>query len=1128
MMRSIRIGSAWPGAPRGAARRSYTSTLLATLLLATPLAAQTRLLRFPDIHGDLVVFSYAGDLWRAPADGGTAVRLTASPGQELFARFSPDGQWIAFTGQYDGDEQVYVMPAAGGVPKQLTFYPAQGPLAPRWGYDNQVYGWTPDGKGILFRSTRDSWDLATQHLYVVPAQGGLPVQLPMPRAGAGTFSPDGRELLYSPLFRDFRAWKRYSGGWAEDLWVFDIATHDAKNITNNPRTDRDPMWIGDRVYFDSDRTGTLNLYSEKPDGSDPVQLTRSTTWDVRWPSADATGRIVYEMDGVLHVFDTKTSADRTLDINVPDDGVAWRPEHRRVDRWIEDFGLSPKGERALFVARGDVFTAPIEDGPTRNLTHTSTAHDKGASWSPDGRQIAFISDMSGEEELYLIDQDGSGKPEQLTSNGDVMRYAPQWAPDGKHLCFSDARGRLWVLDLTSRKTTLVARDTGGTMFDQSWSADGHWLAFSMGDDAGYRSLYIWGVGDAAPHRVTGGISNDYEPVFDPDGKYLFFLSDREYAPQISTAEWSFATTRTTGIFALALRPDVPPPFPPKSDEVAIDSTAKAAGPAGGRASGAAGAGSAKGRNGAGQAAAKPADTAAVRIDFAGLADRIAPVPVEADNYRGLVALEGKLVYMRTTPFFYGRSSGSEPAVVVFDMKQRKATTLAEGAFGYALSADGSKILVRQGGSYNLYDLAQGASSKKTVSTAGLEADIVPKQEWNEIYDEVWRRFRDFFYVPTMNGYDWKALREQYRPLLQYVGDRSDLDYVLNEMIAELSNSHTYISGGDHDIPPRAEVALPGARFALDSASGRYRIASIFQGDNAEEEYRSPLTEIGVDAHVGDYVLAIDGQDLRAPDNPYRLLRNRADHPVTLLLNSRPSSEGARKVSFRPTTSEQKLIYYDWVAGNRERVQKMTGGRVGYLHLPDMGADGLTEFIKWYYPQIRKEGLIIDVRGNGGGNISSMVIERLSKTLLASGYSRNSDFASTYPRGPVFYGSMVALLNETSASDGDIFPAMFKQAGLGPLIGKRSWGGVTGITDHGPLIDGGSVNVPEFGFTSVDGSWIIEGHGVDPDIVVENDPKSVLEGRDPQLERAVQEVLKLMQAHPRHLPSRPTPPNRTGH
>jgi tricorn protease len=1095
-------------------RRAGRTLRLATLLafaFAAPVAAQTKLLRFPDIHGDHVVFTYAGDLWTAPSTGGTAVRLTAHPGLELFAKYSPDGKWIAFTGQYDGDEQVYVIPATGGVPKQLTFYPAEGPLPPRWGYDNQVYGWTPDGKAVVFRSLRDGWDLGDNRLYQVPVEGGLPVAFPMPQSGAGDLSPDGKKVVYSPLFRDFRAWKRYQGGWAEDLWVFDLATHDAKNITNNVRTDRDPMWVGDRIYFDSDRDNKLNLYSVKPDGTDLVQLTHEKVWDVRWPSADETGDIVYELGGELHVFDTKTTADRKLDIHVPDDQLAARPVHKSVANDIEDAALSPDGHRALFTARGDVFTVPAEHGPTRNLTHSSNAHDKGARWSPDGRRIAFISDMSGEEELYLVDQDGSGTPERLTTNGDQMKFPPSWSPDGKRLAFADKSGQLWMLSVADKKLTRVARDSTGNMGDQTWSPDSRWLTFSLSHKSGFRSIYVYGVQDGTLHAVTDPMFNATEPVFGAEGKYLYFLSDREYAPQISSYEWDYATDRTTGIFALALRKDVSAPFPPESDEAVIDSTSATSEKA---------------------AETKPAATKGgatssdVNIDFDGLAERVARVPVSANDYAGLTAVKGNLIYVKGTPFVYGRSPETQPDLMIFNLADRKASSLAEGAGGYALSADGSKLLVRQGGQWKLMDAKPGSgSSAKDVSTAGLQADIVPQQEWNEIFDEVWRRFRDYFYVPNMNGYDWKAIRDRYEPLLKYVGHRSDLDYVLNEMIAELSNSHTYISGGDYDIPKRADVALPGARFTLDRASGRYRIAKIFQGDNAEATYRSPLTQVGVDAHVGDYVMAIDGTELKAPENPYELLRYKSAHPVTLTLNSRPSMDGAREVSYQPITSETKLVYKAWVDHNREMVDSLTHGRVGYLHLPDMGADGLSEFIKWYYPQIRKEGLIIDDRGNGGGNVSSMIIERLSRQLLASGYSRNDDYPSTYPRGPVFYGSLVALLNGTSASDGDIFPAMFKQAGLGPLIGVRSWGGVTGITSHGPLIDGGQVNVPEFGFTSVDGKWIIEGHGVDPDIEVQNDPKSVIEGRDPQLERGVQEILKLIQEHPKHLPERPTPPDR---
>ena len=1112
-------------------RRTAVLTALLALALTLPAAAQTKLLRFPDIHGDRVVFTYAGDLWSVPATGGTAVRLTAHPGLEIFAKFSPDGRWIAFTGQYDGDEQVYVIPAGGGVPRQLTYYPARGPLPPRWGYDNQVYGWTPDGSAVLFRSLQDSWDLGTTHLYTVPLEGGLPTQLPMPQSGAGTFSPDGRQMLYSPLFRDFRAWKRYQGGWAEDLWTFDLATHAARNITNEPFTDRDPLWIGDRVYFASDRGGTLNLYSSRPDGGDVVQLTHSTTWDVRWPSADvATGRIVYEADGELHVFDTHGNTDRKLDITVPDDGLASRPHHQSVARFVEDFALSPNGVRALFTARGDIFTVPAEHGPTRNLTHSSTAHDKAARWSPDGRRIAFISDLSGEEELYLIDQDGSGAPERLTTDGSMMRYPPVWSPDGKYLAFSDKAGRLWTLEVATKRLTLVASDSGGNVGDQAWSPDSRWLAFSLSHENDMRTISVWNVADHGLHQVTSIMSSSFEPAWDRDGKYLFFLSDREYAPLLSNLEWDYAGDRTTGIFALALRRDTPTPFPPQSDEVRIDTAAAA--PASPPAPAPAAAPAARGAQGH-RPATPAADTARaaprgqpaqVNIDFDGIENRIAIVPVPADNYSGLEAVRGNLLYVRRPAGYYGREPASQPALMIFNLEERKASVLTEDVRGYALSPDGSKVLVRQGQAYNILDAKPNSgASKKTLSTAGLAADIVPKQEWTQIFNEVWRRFRDFFYVPNMNGYDWTALRDRYATLLQYVGHRTDLDYVLQEMIAELSNSHTYIAGGDYDIPDRPDVALPGARFALDRASGRYRIASIFQGDNAEDDYRSPLTAIGVDARVGDYVMAIDGEDLRAPENPYRLLRYKSGRPVTLTLNARPSAEGARQVTYRPVTSETQLVYLDWVTHNWHVVDSLTHGRVGYLHLPDMGAPGIAEFIKWYYPQIRKEGLIIDVRGNGGGNVSSMVIERLSRQLLATGFSRNSEYASTYPRAATFYGSLVSLLNETSASDGDIFPAMFKQAGLGPLIGKRSWGGVIGITSHGPLIDGGQVNVPEFGFASTDGRWIIEGHGVDPDIVVENDPQALLAGHDQQLERGVTEVLRLIQEHPRHLPARPAPP-----
>ncbi len=1100
----------------------------ASLLAAGAAHAQTKLLRFPDIHGDTVAFCYAGDIWTAPAKGGTATRLTAHPGIEVFPKFSPDGKWIAFTGQYDGDEQVYVIPAGGGVPKQLTFYPARGPLTPRWGYDNQVFGWTNDGTAILFRSMRDTWDNGAARLYTVSVDGGLPEALPMPVSGAGTFSPDGKRMCYSPLFRDFRTWKRYQGGWAQDLWIFDLATHAAENITNNPRTDRDPMWIGDAIYFASDRDGTLNLYRYDVAAKTTAEVTHSTTFDVRWPSADrAAGRIVYELDGELQVLDARSGASTSISIEVPNDGVAMRPARVSAEKNIEDFDLSPKGERAVFSARGDIFTAPIEHGPTRNLTDSSGSHEKWASWSPDGSRIAFISDRSGEEEIWVINQDGSGAPLQLTSGGSAMRYAPQWSPDGTRIAFSDKDGRLFVLTVADKSVKEVARDRRGRLRDYAWSPDSHWLAFSLSNPTGFRAVNIWSVADGSLHRVTNGFFNAEQPAWDPAGSYLFYLSDREFEPHFSTFEFNYAAGRNTGIFALALRKDVANPFPPESDEVKIEKDG-----AGGQASGVS-----KGEETKKQDKDEKKDEAKkdegkkdekkpIAIDFDGIEGRVAAVPVTAENYYGLTANAENIFVVKGITGYIGRDAETKAALQVFNRKDRKMTTLVEDVQGYALSADGSKILARGEGGFTLYDAGpKGGDSKKAVATKDLAVDRVPAQEWAEIFSEVWRRYRDFFYVTNMHGYDWKALGDRYRPLVQYVAHRSDLNYVLGEMVAELNIGHAYIQGGDWQMPERPKVALPGARFALDKQTGRYRFTKIFQGQNEEGLYRSPLTEIGVDVKVGDWLLAIDGVELRPNDDPYRLLRYKADRPVQLTVSAKPAMAGGRTVTFKPISDESNLEYLDWVGGNRARVDALSGGRIGYLHVPDMGEDGLREFIKWYYPQVRKQGLIVDVRANGGGSVSQMLIERLRRTLLGTGFSRTDEDTETYP-DVVFYGPMACLLNETSASDGDIFSYMFRQAGLGPLIGKRSWGGVVGISGHGPLIDGGVVFVPEGGSADVAGDWVIEGHGVDPDIVVENDPASVIAGKDPQLERAVAEVLKAMQEHPRALPARPPDPVKT--
>ena len=620
--------------------------------------AQTKLLRFPDVHGDQVVFCYAGDLWRASTDGGLASRLTAHPGQEFSPKFSPDGKSIAFTAQYDGDEQVYVIPAIGGLPKQLTFYPAQGPLAPRWGFDNHVYGWTPDGSAVLFRSMRDAnGGGVISALYTVPIAGGLPTKLPMPRAGAGAFAPDGKKLVYSPLFRDFRSWKRYEGGWAQNLYIFDLASQDVRPIAHTKRTERDPMWIGDTIYFVSDRDGTLNLYGFDLATNQVAQLTQSKTWDVRWASSDGQRWIVYEMDGELSLFDTQTRETRRMQIQVPDDGLSRRPSRYSAEKNIESFALSPTAKRAVFVARGDVFTVPVEKGLTRNLTRSSRVHEKSAVWSPDGSQIAYISDATGEEQVYVVSQDGTGDAEQLTDGFQSMLFRLRWSPDGKRLAFSDKFGKLHVLTLADKTLKEAADDRFGLLYDYAWSPCGQHLALTLRDANRFGSIYIWSVADSQLRRITSEMTDEENPVWGPDGNYLFYIARRQFAPQISSLEWNFASNRERGIFGLALRKDVEHLFPVESDEVAMDSENESTEP-----TDEVEADEVEADDGVEEdqdSRDRKDAPKTTEIDFDGLASRVVRVPIDADNLGSLSAVKGHLVYLVRDASYYGRASKHE-------------------------------------------------------------------------------------------------------------------------------------------------------------------------------------------------------------------------------------------------------------------------------------------------------------------------------------------------------------------------------------------------------------------------------------------------------------------------------------
>jgi tricorn protease len=1087
-----------------AGRGRWLAALIA--VAAAPFAsAETRLLRFPDICNDRVVFTYGGDLWTVSDQGGTAIRLTAGPGLQQSAKFSPDCSQIAFTGEYSGEDQVYVMPASGGVPTQLTYYPALGPLPQRWGFDNQVYGWTADGSSVLFRSYIDTFALAQPRLYTVAKSGGLPEVLPMPFAGVGEYSPDGKQIVYSPLFRDFRTWNRYQGGWATDLYIFDLATEQGRNITDHPRTDRDPVWIGNAIYFVSDRDDVLNLYRYDIGSSRTTQLTKHRNFDVRWASGDRSGHIVYELGGALHVYDVDSNADRALAIDVPTDGVHTRPEHVAVADKIEQFGLSPHGERAVITARGDLFSAPVDKGITRNLTHTSDAHEREASWSPDGRRIAYISDASGEEAVWVRNAEGDPAAKQLTHDVLGRLYAPRWAPDGKRIAFSDSANRVQVVDSAGGKAIVIGTDPYGLARDYAWSAKGDYLAYTLNEANAQGSIFVWSAADGKSVRVTDALFGESNPSFSPDGKFLYFLGAREWAPLISAVEFNFAANRNVGIYALTLQKDGPNPFPVQNDEAKIkdDDGDKD-----------------KGKD---EDKAKKDKPASDRIDFDGLAQRLTRAPIDADNIASLAVTQKAIVYTVGDGFYYGRDGRFKPQIHVFNLKERKDKTLADDVENAALSDDGVKLMVQSGSTFKVYDVGGEAKDAKTVNTGGLETTRDPRQEFAEIFREVWRRYRDYFYAQNMNGYDWNALRAKYEPQLKDIGDRSDLNYLLGQMVGELSNSHSYVSGGDLKLPKKPNVGLLGARFELDKTTGRYRIKSVMPGDNDEERYRSPLTEVGINVHAGDYILAINGQELLANDNPYRLLQIASGQPVELRVSAKADGAGARSVLVKPIADETALKYEAWVEGNRRYVDEKSGGKIGYVYIPDMGGDGIREFIKWFYPQLRKQGLVIDARDNGGGNVSSMIIERLSRKLLGVNYDRNASATGTYPPS-TFYGYMAALISESTASDGDIFAHMFKQAQLGPTIGKRTWGGVVGINDYGPVIDGGQVEVPEFvAIADLQGNYHVEGEGVSPDIDVDNDVFSTIHGKDPQLDRGIAEVMKRIEANPLLLPKRQADP-----
>ena len=1089
-----------------------------------------RLMRFPDIHGDKIAFYYGGDLWLVSRDGGVARRLTTHAGRELFPKFSPDGKWLAFTGQYDGNFNVYVMPADGGQPKQLTFYQGSAEqLRERMGVHNEVVTWYPDSKRILFLSRQDSSNGWTKRQYSVSIDGGLPQPLPMTEAGLGTFSADGTKIAYNQIFRNFRTWKRYTGGLAQAISIYDLKNNTVEDLPHTDWTDTFPMWHGNTIYFTSDRGSEhrLNLYGYDITSKQVAQLTHFTDFDVMWPSLGPDA-IVFENGGYLYRFDLQSQQPKKLTIYLPAERPLTMKHWVNVSRNITDFDISPEGKRAVFAARGDVYTVPAKEGSARNLTRTPGIREKSVAWSPDGRWIAYVSDRSGEDEIYVTPQDGMGAEQQISSGYKGFKFPPAWSPDSKKIAWSDKDLNLWWIDITDKKPIQITHNRYGEIQNYSWSPDSKWITYDETQDNGYQVVELYSLADRKSTPVTNYMTNSNTPLFDPEGNYLYFLSDRDYNEVLGNVDFEFANPKTTRVYIVTLRKDEPSPFPALSDEAQVKkenpdtlTTPEAEKQTEKKPE-------SKEQSKETKATGKDSDKNKDKekskefiIDLDGIQDRVVALPMDPSNIRSFNVGKG-YIYYSSSPVqgLSGPLPGESTEVHAYDLKERKDKVLISEVDRFTISFDGSKIIYQgPDRSYGIID-AKPDSQKKPgdgkLNLSGMRAEIDPPQEWKQMFNEVWRQERDYFFEASMNGVDWQKERDKYAQLLPYVADRFSLTYILGELIGELSNSHTYVGGGDYPDVPVVKVGLLGADFAVDN--GMYRLKKIYPGENWDAHTRSPLTEPGVNVKEGDYLLAINGQKLRAPQDPYELLTNAANETVSLTVNAKASEEGSRNVQVKTIADEFTLRELNMIETNRKKVDAASNGRVGYIYIPDMGDAGLNQFVKQYFPQIRKEGLIIDVRYNGGGFVDQLIFARLRRVLSGMGSNRNWE-SNTVPAN-VFHGAMACVTNHYAASDGDIFSYFFKYYKLGPLIGERTWGGVRGIRGNIPLMDGGYITRPEAARYDLNSQWIIENRGVQPDIVIENRPDLVVKGHDPQLEKAIEVVMKEIQANPKKLPPRP--------
>ncbi|MFO8234718.1 MAG: PDZ domain-containing protein [Bacteroidales bacterium] len=1066
------------------------STVLIFLMSSLQLksADDLRMLRFPDINNGKIAFVYAGDIWTVDADGGDAKRLTSHKGLELFPKISPDGEWIAFSAEYSGSRQVYVMPAEGGTPKQLTYYNDVGSMPPRGGFDHVVLDWSPDSRNIFFRANRTPYGERNGKYFMVSIDGGMEKPLEIPEGGFGVLSPDAEKVCYTPISREFRTWKRYKGGRASDLWIYDLEDSHSEQITDFVGTDQIPVWHEDKIYFASDRDTTFNLYSYDLKSKEVNQITEHSEYDVMWPSG-SNGMIAYENGGYLYKLDANTGEYEKVTVNINFDNPNILPYYKNVSENIHSFDISPNGKRAIFGARGEIFTVPAENGEIRNVSKTQGIREIYPNWSPDGKYLTYISDASGEYELYLQENKDGAKPEQITHNSTSWKYKALWSPDSEKLLFFDRTLKLKLLDVQTGNVDVVDKSLMHELRDYEFSPDSRWITYSKASDNGNDAVWTYNIAEGEKHKVTDDTFNDRSPVFSKDGNYVFFLSNRDFNLEFSDYEFDYLYNDATKIYALALREDSPKLFEYKSDEVVPDEDPQG-----------------KNNNSTG--------LDEIIIDTQGIHERVMDFPLSSGSYSNLIAVEDGILFI------------ADGKLKRFNISKEKDEVIMENVRRAQITADGKKFIYQFNSDYGIAELKPEQNAKDgKLDLDKMTMKLDPKKEWQQIFEDGGRILRDYFYVENLHGVDWDAIRDKYRKLLPSVSHRADVDYILGEMVAETNTGHCYVNYGDFEKVDRVETGLLGAELKPDKESGRYIIEKIYASENWNDERRNPLTEQGVNIHEGEYLISIDGQDVTTDENPYKFLENKADTRVEITVNEKPAGHGARSYTIRPVKSELSLMYLDWVESRRKMVEDMSDGKIGYIHVPNTSNEGNRELFRGMYAYHNKEALIIDDRYNGGGFIPDVMTDLLDRETLSYWYRRGLKPDKT--PSIAHDGPKAMLINHYSSSGGDAFPYYFKKKDLGVVIGTRTWGGLVGISGNASLFDGGYIAVPTFGIFNEEGEWIIEGVGVYPDIEVVDKPHKIAKGEDPSLEKAVDVLLKKLEENPPEEVTPPEAPDRSG-